>query len=85
MTYLDSFVSTAISASYLQAIAADFEVVRQAGLKAIVRYAYTDNGSTQPYGDATKAQVLAHISQLAPIWNAYSDVIAVFQAGFIGA
>jgi hypothetical protein len=35
--------------------------------------------------DATKATMLSHILQLKPLLIANSDIIAVMQAGFIGA
>jgi hypothetical protein len=84
MVYLDSFVSSDLSQKFLDALAADFATVRKAGLKAVVRFAYTAN-STAPYGDASKARVLGHIAQLGPVLFVNSDVIAVLQAGFIGA
>lgn len=91
--YLDDFVNGPISAGYLDAIAADFNTLRAAGLKAVVRFAYTNqlhfDANTSwppvpPYGDATKAQMLAHLDQLAPVLQANSDVIALLQTGFIG-
>lgn len=83
--YLDDFVDSDISQAYLAAMQDDFDTVRAAGLKVIVRLVYS-NGSDPgpPYGDATKAQILRHIEQLQPIWQANSDVIAAVQAGFIG-
>ncbi len=86
ITYLDTFVNSPISASFLQHIADNLATVRDAGLKCILRFAYTDdwNNETPPFGDATKAQIRAHLDQLAPILQANSDVIAVMQAGFIG-
>ncbi len=91
--YLDDFVADPISQDYLDAMAADFAILRQAGLKAVVRVAYTnqltfapntDWPPIPPYGDASKAQMLAHIDQLAPILQANADVISVVQAGLIG-
>ena len=91
--YLDDFVESPISQSYLDGMTADFGALRQAGLKAVVRFAYTsqlafaphsDWPPIPPYGDASKAQVLAHLQQLAPILQANSDVIALVQTGFIG-
>src|SRR5699024_7204160 len=35
--------------------------------------------------DASEARVLAHIAQLEPLLRAHEDVIALVQAGFIGA
>lgn len=82
--YLDAFRSGSISASYLASMTTDFTRLRAAGLKAVVRFAYTSS-MDKPYGDATKARVLAHIAQLAPILQANADVIATVQAGLVGA
>lgn len=86
--YLDDFVSGPIAQTYLDAMAADFGALRAAGMKAVVRVAYTNQvvgwPPGLPYGDATKAQMLAHVAQLAPVLQANSDVISVIQAGFIG-
>lgn len=82
--YMEDFRNSDISASYLNNIQADFTTIRAAGLKAIVRFAYTQS-STAPYGDAPKTIVLRHISQLTPVLRANADVIATVQTGFIGA
>ncbi len=83
--YLDDFVNNDISDTYLTAMQIDFDIVREAGLKVIVRFAYTDHlPPAPPYNDASKAQILKHIEQLQPVLQANSDVIAVVQAGFIG-
>jgi len=82
--YLDTFVNADLTQAFLDKVAADFSVIRQAGVKAVARFAYTPN-STKPYGDASKTRVVGHIAQLKPILFANSDVIAVLQAGFIGA
>ena len=82
--YLDSFVNSDLTQGFLDKVAADFNIMRLAGVKAVLRFAYTSN-STKPYGDANKARLLGHIAQLKPILFANSDVIAVLQAGFIGA
>jgi hypothetical protein len=82
---LDSFVSHPISPDFLQSIQADFDAVRESGLKCVLRFAYTTvPPATPPYGDAPVNQVVAHLDQLAPLLGANADVIAVMQAGFIG-
>ena len=83
-----------ISSSYLDRIRDDLETIRAAGVKMIVRFAYTiepgpdntceDKTACPPYNDASKDQVLRHIAQLKPIFRDYYDVIAVVQMGFIG-
>ncbi len=83
--YLNSFVNSNISQSYLNAIQTDFNTIRNAGLKCIVRFAYTNQNTSTPYGDATKTQILAHINQLKPLLNNNADIIYVMQAGFIGS
>jgi uncharacterized protein YjbI with pentapeptide repeats len=83
--YLDDFVTGPISQGYLDAMQRDFDTVREAGLKAIVRFAYTNGPDLEPpYGDASKERILSHIQQLSLILQANSDVIATLQAGFIG-
>ena len=81
---LDSYKNGLIPASYLRNMNQDFETLRKAGMKAVIRFSYTDK-ATAPFGDARPEIVLKHIQQLKPILRANSDVILVLQAGFIGA
>ncbi|HEX9979134.1 MAG TPA: DUF4832 domain-containing protein [Flavobacterium sp.] len=83
--YLENFVSSPISSTYLTNMQSDFAKIRAAGIKCIVRFAYSDDNDNGAPQDATKAQVLAHIAQLKPILLANADIIPVVQAGFIGA
>ncbi|MDN3657927.1 DUF4832 domain-containing protein [Ferruginibacter paludis] len=80
--YLEAFKDKAISAVELGLIQGDLDKIRVAGLKAILRFAYTDSigGADAPY-----AIIAQHIDQLKPIFEANKDVIAFVQAGFIGA
>ncbi len=71
-----------IAAEFLTKLDQGFGVVRAAGLKIVLRFTYS--GSTGD-PDAPKATVLQHIGQLKPVLQANGDVIAVLQAGFIGA
>ncbi len=50
-------------------VANDFNVLRQAGMKAIVRMAYTNvvTNANGPYGDAPLSVASAHLDQLSPI------------------
>ncbi|MFC1712419.1 DUF4832 domain-containing protein [Candidatus Poribacteria bacterium] len=83
--YLEDFVERPISRWYLGAMKDDFRILRTAGLKAIVRFAYTDKFPlAYPYGDAKPDYVLTHLDQLEPILQENIDVIAIVQAGFIG-
>jgi hypothetical protein len=89
---LDAFTGTdTISAAYLNDLQTDFNIARQAGVKMIIRFAYTISPNTScgaaacpPYGDVPKSRVLAHIAQLKPYLQNNADVISVVQAGFIG-
>ncbi|MCX6212868.1 DUF4832 domain-containing protein [Spirosoma sp.] len=91
---LDTFKNSPISEDFLKKIGQDFSIARQAGIKLILRFAYTEQATTgtcpdqykicPPYGDAPKAIVLTHINQLSPLLQQHADVIAVLQLGFIG-
>lgn len=79
---LDDYRNSAIPSSVLAEHTQRFAEVRAAGIKLILRYTYNFDGAGE---DASLPQVLAHIGQLKPYWQANADVIAVLQAGFIGA
>jgi Domain of unknown function (DUF4832)/Domain of unknown function (DUF4874)/Secretion system C-terminal sorting domain len=80
---MTTFRTTEISNSFLQHIQQDMQALRQNGVKAIVRFAYTFNEAA-PHDDAPLALVLKHIEQLAPVLQDNADVIAYLEAGFIG-
>jgi hypothetical protein len=78
----DFITGTPITSTYLNNMQTDFNRIRAAGAKVVVRFSYTANSSIvyQP----TKAQIIAHIRQLTPVINRNKDVIVCVQAGFIG-
>lgn len=78
----DFITGIPITSTYLTNMQTDFNRIRNAGAKVIVRFTYTSSSATvyQP----TKAQILAHIQQLAPVINRNKDVIVSIQAGYIG-
>lgn len=80
--YLEDFKTSAISQSYLDNMQIDFNRCRNAGVKAIVRFAYNSSSSQT---DASKTIVLQHINQLSSVINENKDVIVCIQAGFIGS
>ncbi len=80
--FMEGFINSAISSSYLSAMQEDFKQIRISGLKCIVRFAYSDD--TNGPLDASKARILGHLSQIKPILTANGDIIAFFQVGFIG-
>lgn len=80
--YLAEFKSGPIDQAALTQLREQLATVRDAGLKMVLRFAYTTSTDGD---DAPKDRVLAHLDQLAPILRDSSDVIAVMQGGFIGA
>jgi hypothetical protein len=83
--YLHEFLNeNAVSAEYLAKMQADFDSVRAAGIKCIVRFAYSASQSAAVW-DATPDKVFSHIESLSAVLKKNSDVIAGMQAGFIGA
>lgn len=83
--HLDAYRTKAIPQSFLDEITKNMENLRKAGLKIVLRFAYNEGPYPNPEPDASKDQILAHLDQLKPILEANVDVIAVLQAGFIGA
>lgn len=77
---LDQFKTSPITADFLTKMQADFNILRASGVKAVVRFCYTNVDGT----DASKSQVLSHIDQLKPVMAANEDVVALVEAGFIG-
>ncbi len=77
---LGDYRDSPLPTDFLEKLGYSFELMRDAGVKAIVRFAYNLDGTD----DAPLDRVLGHIQQLAPVVQANSDVIAVVQAGFIG-
>ncbi len=80
--YLDGFQNSLISQATLDRLQSQLNTVRTAGLKVILRFAYTSQTSGN---DAPLSRVLDHLNQLTPIFQSNSDVINVVQAGMIGA
>jgi len=84
---LDNFVNKPISQSFLDKIQNDLDALRAAGSKVMPHFSYTTDNSrigNPPYGDASKATILEHIGQLAPILKLNSDIIPWMTQGFIG-
>jgi Domain of unknown function (DUF4832)/Domain of unknown function (DUF4874)/Bacterial Ig domain len=79
-----SFRDSAISQSYLDHIQADLNLVRQYGMKMVIRFSYTFNESSGNYADTNMSRMLAHVEQLRPLLQRNADVIAFLEAGFIG-
>lgn len=78
--YLIDFKTSPISQVALDMLQTQLNTIRSAGLKTVLRFSYTRDDNV----DADLATVLGHISQLTPIIQANSDVIAIWQGSFIG-
>ncbi len=95
--YLDTFLASDISDTFLAHIRANLTNVRAAGRKCILRFAYSDNSADDNsngipdiledanlHTEPELPQLLNHIAQLKPILQENSDIIALLQAGLIG-
>lgn len=86
---LHDFMSGNISSAFLTKIQDSFDAFREAGAKAIVRFAYVfeydTNAGSSVITDPEVDQVLKHVEQLKPVLQKNEDVIFVLQAGFVGA
>lgn len=78
---LDDYRDRSLDGELLDGLADGFDAVRAAGVKVAVRFTYNSSQTE----DAPKARILEHIGQLGPVFAANADVIAIVQAGFIGA
>lgn len=89
--YLENFRnSSTLPDEVLNGFDEDMQVLRNKGLKAILRFSYINTTYVNGKGeDSAKDAPLdiakSHISQYKSHWQANADVIFVFQAGFIGA
>lgn len=79
---LASFKNSDLSEVQLNLIKTDFERLRTAGIKCVLRFAYNEN---QEDTDAPLNIIQRHLDQLKPVFAGNADVIAFVQAGFIGA
>lgn len=80
--YLDEFRDKALTQELLDRFETEFNTIRRAGVKVIVRFAYSHNDK-EP--DAPLSTIEMHLDQLAPLFQKHKDIIALMQAGMIGA
>jgi hypothetical protein len=78
---LDAYRDLPLDEALLASLSSGLADVRASGIKVILRFMYNSSFAA----DASKARILGHIAQLEPVLQANADVIAVMQAGFIGA
>lgn len=80
--YLEIFKDSDLSTAQLDLIKTDFERLREAGIKCVLRFAYNSDPADT---DAPLNIIESHLDQLKPIFTDNADVIAFVQAGFIGS
>ena len=84
--YLKNFRSNAtLPSAVLNGFDEDMKVLRNRGMKAIIRFSYADQDEDDTAIDAPFDIVQSHINQYKSHWQANADVIFCFQAGIIGA
>lgn len=77
----------ALPASFLADVESGFGIARDQGMKVIVRGSYGSRGAGGDYTSYTDPPteiMRQHIAQLEPIFTGNADVIALFEAGFVG-
>jgi len=79
---LEDYTDSPLPESLLIDLDNGFDSVRENNVKLIMRFSYNFGFEGQ---DTTVDRVLQHIEQLTPLLRENADVIAVVQAGFIGA
>ena len=84
--YLSKYMNSDISEDFLNLIRTNMQVLREAGAKCILRFAYTTNASdsNKSKWDAKPEIVQRHIQNVKPIVQEYCDVILCWQAGYVG-
>lgn len=78
----NNFKSEDLPDAVLKGFDEDMQVLRDCGVKCVLRFAYTERESD--IVDATPAWVKRHLEQLKPYLAKNADVIYVLQAGFVG-
>jgi|GEM_PF-3025439 len=82
--YIHEFVNVdTISQSYKQKMQDDFDLLRSKGMKAIIRFAYSNIQDSLDM-NVTPERITSHLQSLKTVLAANQDVILVVQAGLIG-
>lgn len=82
---LDRFRDREITAATLADVREALALARANGFEVVLRFAYNLGPYPDAEPDAPLSRIEAHLAQLAPILREEEDVIALVQAGFIGA
>jgi len=83
--HLDKWRDQDIPQEIIDGFDINFNDIRGAGIKAIIRFVYNNGPYPDTEPDASKDWIFQHIRQLTPLLQKNSDVIAWLEAGFIGA
>jgi hypothetical protein len=81
---LDDYRDKALDVAFIAELRRGLAAVRAAGIKVIFRVRYNSGEASGDARDAPREIVQKHIEQLTPLMTDFADVIAVYQAGFIG-
>ena len=81
--YMQPFRQRLLSEEFLHLIRRNMKVGRKGGAKVVLRFAYTDSEAQKPW-DADWHYTEKHLEQLRPIIQENADIIAVYEAGFVG-
>ena len=82
--YLTDYADRPLSEEKLALLQQTFDLLRERGFKAVLRFAY-EKTNDHPQEGPQPEWILRHIEQLKPVIAENADVIYVLQAGFIGA
>ncbi|MBX2924629.1 MAG: DUF4832 domain-containing protein [Chitinophagaceae bacterium] len=84
--YFEKFKDAPLSEKQLSLMQTDFDLLREAGLKVVLCFAYTGIEYVHYNGeeDAPLSTIEMHLDQLKPLFEANKDVIAFLQGGFVG-
>jgi hypothetical protein len=83
--YLTHLAGKPVAQKHFAAMQTFLNKLRELGMKAVLRFAYERDFKGRAATGPTEADIKRHTGQLKPFLAANSDVIAVVQAGFIGA
>ncbi|MDI1461286.1 DUF4832 domain-containing protein [Catellatospora sp. KI3] len=79
--HLDKYKTEALPQALLNNLASGLAAVRAAGMKIVLRPAYTWDG----YASVAESQILAHIAQIDAVVTANADVVLHLETGYLGA
>ncbi|MBV1855233.1 DUF4832 domain-containing protein [Catellatospora tritici] len=79
--HLDKYKTEALPQALLNNLTSGLAAVRAAGMKIVLRPAYTWDG----YASVAESQILAHIAQINAVVSANADVVLHLETGYLGA